>query len=172
MTDVIISNAPINVTLTRDCVGQDITRTCSTIEITNSGSDPVISQDCPPTVQLATTCPSIEVSSGGNVIKISQVTDGQGVPTGGEARQVLRKINTTDYNTEWAHTWQDYATNVEYTGAQTSIASGTVYTATIDGGTVYRFVNGTNSANGYPLEDSFYRQFSGGTLSDLIVTRG
>lgn len=98
--------------------------------------------------------------------------DGQGVPTGGEARQVLRKIGGTDYSTEWTHTWQDFAMNVEYTGTETAVVGGTVYTATIDAAPVYRFVTSATNANGYPTEDSFYRAFDGSVVSDLIVSRG
>jgi len=43
---------------------------------------------------------------------------------------------------------------------------------TIDGGTIYRFINGTNNGNGYPIEDSFYSDFDGVNLTNLIVTRG
>ena len=96
---------------------------------------------------------------------------GAGVPVGGTERQVLAKIDGTDYNTLWRSNWYDYSMNVEYTGA-TLIASGTVYTCSIDGGTIYRFVNSTNNANGYPSEDSFYNNFDGTNLTNLIVTRG
>jgi len=94
------------------------------------------------------------------------------VPTGGTARQALTKIDGTDYNTEFKSNWYDYSTNVEYTGVETAITSGTVYTCSIDGGTIYRFVNSTNNANGYPTEDSFYTNFDGSNLTNLIVTRG
>lgn len=40
------------------------------------------------------------------------------------------------------------------------------------GGTVHHFVNSTNNANGYPIEDSFYRDFNGINITNLIVTRG
>lgn len=97
---------------------------------------------------------------------------GEGVPTGGTARQALTKIDGTDYNTEFKSNWYDYSTNVEYTGVETAITSGTVYTCSIDGGTIYRFVNSTNNANGYPTEDSFYTNFDGTNLTNLIATRG
>lgn len=97
---------------------------------------------------------------------------GEGVPTGGTARQALTKIDGTDYNTEFKSNWYDYATNVEYTGVEAGVVSGTVYTCSIDGGTIYRFVNSTNNANGYPIEDSFYFGFDGVNLTNLIVSRG
>jgi hypothetical protein len=104
--------------------------------------------------------------------KGDQGDPGQGVPAGGTSRQVLAKIDATDYNTLWRSNWYDYSTNVEYTGVETSIASGTVYTCTIDAATIYRFVNSTNNANGYPIEDSFYQNFDGSNLTNLLVTRG
>ena len=97
---------------------------------------------------------------------------GEGVPIGGTDRQVLAKIDGTDYNIQWRSNWYDYSTNVEYNGVETFIASGTVYTCSIDGGTLYRFVNSTNNANGYPVEDYFYTNFDGTNLTNLIVGRG
>ncbi|MDD2815569.1 MAG: hypothetical protein PHP00_07490, partial [Thiotrichaceae bacterium] len=45
-------------------------------------------------------------------------TNGQGVPTGGTAGQVLSKVNATDYNTQWV-------TPSSGSGTVTSVASGT-----------------------------------------------
>ena len=104
--------------------------------------------------------------------KGDQGDSGQGVPAGGVARQTISKIDGTDFNTEWLSNWYDYATNVQYTGIETAIASGNVLECTIDGGTIYRFINGTNNGNGYPIEDSFYSDFDGVNLTNLIVTRG
>lgn len=103
--------------------------------------------------------------------------DGEGVPTGGEAGQVLAKIDGTDYNTEWIDgastlSWIDVAGEVEYTGVETAIASGDVLDAGFKGDTIYRFINSTNNANGYPIEDSFYSDFDGTNLTNLIVARG
>ncbi len=97
---------------------------------------------------------------------------GEGAIAGGTARQVLTKIDGTDYNAEWRGNWNIYAMNVEYTGVETTIASGIVLDCTIDGATIYRFINGTNNASGYPLEDSFYSTFNDPTLSNLLATRG
>lgn len=102
---------------------------------------------------------------------------GAGVPVGGTAGQVLAKIDGTDYNTQWVDdsdtlTWIDVAGDVEYTGVKTVIASGDVLTANYKGNIVYRFINSTENANGYPLEDSFYSNFDGTNLTNLIVTRG
>ena len=102
----------------------------------------------------------------------SQGLPGEGVPAGGTERQVLAKIDATDYNTEWRSNWYDYTMNVEYTGVEATIAAGIVYTCSVDGGTVYRFVNSTNNVNGYPVEDSFYNDFDGTNLTNLIATRG
>lgn len=68
--------------------------------------------------------------------------------------------------------WVYYAFRVEYTGVETPIASGDVLTATFDGNTLYRFINSTDNANGYPIEDSFYDDFDGTNLTNLLATRG
>jgi len=101
-----------------------------------------------------------------------QGASGLGVPSGGTERQVLAKVNATNFNTQWRSNWYDYATNVEYTGVETAIASGDVLDCTIDGNTIYRFINSTENSNGYPIEDSFYTNFDGTNLTNLIVTRG
>ena len=103
--------------------------------------------------------------------------DGEGVPTGGATGQVLAKVDGTDYNTEWVDdsntlTWIDVAGDVEYTGVEAVIASGDVLECDYKGGTIYRFINSTNNANGYPIEDSFYLDFDGTNLTNLLVTRG
>jgi len=102
---------------------------------------------------------------------------GEGVPQGGSAGQVLAKVDGDDYNTEWIDdantvTWIDVAGDVEYTGVETPIASGDVLTADYKGGTIYRFINSTENANGYPIEDSFYSNFDGTNLTNKIVQRG
>jgi len=68
--------------------------------------------------------------------------------------------------------WGYYANNVEYTGTETIIAAGTVLECTLGTNTLYRFIDGTNNANGYPIEDSFYDDFDGVNLTNLIATRG
>ncbi len=103
--------------------------------------------------------------------------DGQGVPTGGATGQVLAKIDDDDYNTEWVDgantvTWIDVAGDVEYTGVDTSIASGEVSECEYKGDTIYRFINSTENVNGYSIEDSFYSNFDGTNLTNLIVKRG
>lgn len=102
---------------------------------------------------------------------------GQGVPAGGLAGQVLSKIDGTDYNTQWVDdtdtlSWIDVAGDVEYTGVEATIASGEVLTCDYKSDTIYRFINSTENANGYPIEDSFYSDFDGTNLTNLIVTRG
>ena len=102
---------------------------------------------------------------------------GQGVPAGGITGQVLSKIDGTDYNTQWVDdtdtlSWIDVAGDVEYTGVDATIASGEVLTCDYKSNTIYRFINSTENANGYPIEDSFYSDFDGTNLTNLIVTRG
>jgi hypothetical protein len=102
---------------------------------------------------------------------------GIGVPSGGTPGQVIIKSGESDYSTEWttidtSKSWEFYAMNVEYTGVETALASGDVLECTIDGNTIYRFINGTDGANGYPIEDSFYTNFDATNLTNLIVSRG
>lgn len=96
---------------------------------------------------------------------------GEGVPVGGVSRQVLTKIDGTDYNTEWKSNWIDYASSVKYNGTDTSITDGLVKECTLGGDTLYRFINSIRDADGYPTEDSFYADFDGTNLTNLIVTR-
>lgn len=102
---------------------------------------------------------------------------GLGIPAGGLAGQVLSKIDNTDYNTQWVDdtdtlSWIDVAGDVEYTGVEATIASGEVLTCDYKSDTIYRFINSTENVNGYPIEDSFYGDFDGTNLTNLIVTRG
>ncbi len=97
---------------------------------------------------------------------------GPGVPTGGEKRQVLTKQSSVNYDTSFHYKFYDYLVNVEYTGVIVNITDGKVLTATLDGKTIYRFINNTKNVNNYPIEDSFYADFDGSVLSNLIVTRG
>lgn len=99
---------------------------------------------------------------------------GPGVPTGGTAGQILAKINSTDYNTQWVDSflnWADLATS--WDAAPTlnkNITGGAVYNYTFNSVTRYRFVPSTYD----PSQDSFYENFDNvtDTLSDLIVSRG
>jgi len=68
-------------------------------------------------------------------------------------------------------TWITYAGNAKYTGVETIIASGKVLDYILDGATIYRFI--TDAFTGlYPSEDSFYSNFDGTNLTNLLVTRG
>ncbi len=108
----------------------------------------------------------------------SQGLPGNGVPAGGLAGQVVSKIDGTDYNTQWVSqsvgslSWIDVAGDVEYTGVDTNIASGEVSECDYKGNTIYRFINSTENANGYSIEDSFYSNFDGSNLTNLILSRG
>jgi hypothetical protein len=68
-------------------------------------------------------------------------------------------------------TWITYAGNAKHTGVETIIASGKVLEYILDGATIYRFI--TDAFTGlYPSEDSFYSDFDGINLTNLLVTRG
>lgn len=63
--------------------------------------------------------------------------------------------------------WIDYATGFGSDPVLTqTIATGDVYTYTYSNGTLYRLVPSGSE------QDAFYRVFSGGVLSDLVVTKG
>jgi hypothetical protein len=68
--------------------------------------------------------------------------------------------------------WEHYANNVKYTGADTTTTTAVVLPCLYKNNTIYRFIANTDDANGYPTEDSFYANFNGTTVSNLIVSRG
>ena len=153
--------------------------------------DIILTKEDPIEIEISNSENSIVVSNESNEIVISKVgvqgakgkdgvdgEDGVGVPVGGTTGQVLSKIDGTDYNTEWVDpsgagslSWIDVAGDVEYTGVDTNIASGEVSECDYKGNTIYRFINSTENANGYSIEDSFYSNFDGSNLTNLIVTR-
>ena len=156
-------------------------------------TDIILTKEDPIEIEISNSESSITVSNEYNEIVISKVgvqgadgkdgvdgtdgVNGVGVPVGGATGQVLAKIDGTDYNTGWVDdanivTWIDLAGDVEYTGVETAIASGEVLTADYKGATIYRFINSTENANGYPSEDSFYSNFDGTNLTNKIVQRG
>lgn len=89
-----------------------------------------------------------------------------------EANETNLNINTVGdtvvvVSSDEVATWIDYATGFSLPPVLTqSIASGDVYTYTYSNGTLYRLVP---SGSG---PDAFYRVFSSGVLSDLVVTKG
>jgi len=147
----------------------------SDIILTIEGKPDIILSNEVNEVTLTNEVKTVEIAQKG--LRGNKGADGEGVPTGGATGQVLAKVDGTDYNTEWvddsnALTWIDVAGDVEYTGVETVIASGDVLECDYKGGTIYRFINSTNNANGYPIEDSFYLDFDGTNLTNLLVTRG
>jgi len=107
-------------------------------------------------ITLTSQCNQVITLSPSSGICVLSIAGSQGVPgpAGGES-------------------WNDYAVNkVQYTGIDTVIASGLVKECLSGAMTIYRFINATNNARGYPLEDSFYSDFDGTNLTNLIVTRG
>ena len=163
MSEIIITPSdPIDITLSNEF---------NTIELTSETNEIVISEKGVQGSQGARGSQGEKGDTG------DKGDTGEGVPSGGTSGQILTKVDDTDYNTEWTDvtdtlTWIDVAGDVEYTGAETTIASGDVLTADYKGSTVYRFINSTENANGYPLEDSFYSDFDGTNLTNLISTRG
>jgi len=68
-------------------------------------------------------------------------------------------------------TWIIYAGNVQYIGGDTQLAAGLVKPCTLGDATIYRFINDT-FVGLYPSEDSFYSDFDGINLTNLLATRG
>jgi hypothetical protein len=89
---------------------------------------------------------------------------------------IYKKILSTDQLSDWVEidpiSWIDVAGDVEYTGVETIIASGEVLTCIYKTNTIYRLMSSTENVNGYPVEDSFYSDFDGTNLTNLITTRG
>jgi hypothetical protein len=94
------------------------------------------------------------------------------IPNGGLKRQVLSKNSDTNNDYSWNYRYNDLLVNVEYTGVTYTLLTGQVLEATIDNQTVFRYVTNDTNINGYPIEDSFYSNFTGLTLFNLIITRG
>ena len=157
MSDIIITPSnPIDITLSNEF---------NTVELTSETNEIIISEK------------GVQGSQGIQGIQGEKGDTGEGVPVGGSVGQVLKKIDGTDYNTEWSDdantvTWIDVAGDIQYNGTETPIASGDVLEGVYKTNTIYRFINGTNNANGYPTEDSFYRDFDSINLTNLIVSRG
>ena len=67
--------------------------------------------------------------------------------------------------------WEYLALNAKTDGVEHAATGGYYMEYSLHGNTIYRFITTNEDANGYPLEDSFYSNVSGGVLSNLIVTR-
>lgn len=67
--------------------------------------------------------------------------------------------------------WGFFVTNAKYAAVDTVVASGIVRDYAIGGNTIYRLVT-TAFSGGYPVEDSFYDDFDGVNLTNLLATRG
>ena len=144
------------------------------ILVTSKESEIIVSSE-EQKVIVTSSNPVVEVSAGG--LPGAKGSDGEGVPAGGSAGQVLAKVDGDDYNTEWVDdantvTWIDLAGDVEYTGVETTILSGTVSECDYKGNTIFRFESTAENANGYLIEDSFYSNFDGTNLTNKIVQRG
>jgi len=161
-----VENVSNNVKVDADTNAITVTSISPNIEVESIENNVVVDSETN-SIVITSFEPSIKVQSLGPQGK--QGIDGVGVPTGGTARQVLAKIDGTNFNTLWRSNWYDYAMNVEYTGVDTITGSGTIKECTLSGDTIYRFINSTNNANGYPIEDSFYSDFS---LTILLAQRG
>lgn len=67
--------------------------------------------------------------------------------------------------------WGFFVTNAKYAAVDTVVASGIVRDYTLGGNTIYRLVT-TAFGPIYPIEDSFYDDFDGVNLTNLLATRG
>lgn len=154
MSDIIITPSdPIDVVISNEF---------NTIEVTNDVNEIVISK---------------RGTQGIQGDKGDKGDAGEGVPVGGTSGQVLAKVDGTDYHTQWVDdnntlSWIDVAGDIQYNGVETIIASGEVLQGDYKGGLIYRFISSAENANGYRVEDSFYSDFDGTNLTNLIVQRG
>lgn len=97
---------------------------------------------------------------------LPQTLIGGGAQTNWVKKYVKEQIDSIPTST---NTWSYYAMNWSVEPSlNSSITGGDVYDYTLDGTTRYRFVPTTYD----PTQDAFYSNFSGGTLSGLIVSRG
>lgn len=67
--------------------------------------------------------------------------------------------------------WGFFVANAKYTGVDTVVASGIVRDYILGANTIYRLVT-TAFGVFYPIEDSFYDNFDGVNLTNLLATRG
>jgi hypothetical protein len=94
------------------------------------------------------------------------------LPPGGSVGQVLSKVSATDYESTWvdaaagSFSWMDYVGF--FSTAAGTTAAGDVRAYTKQSTTVYRLIPIPYD----PAQDAFYSTFSGGVLSNLIITRG
>ena len=153
------------------------------IQQNNSSEEFINAQiDSTPVDKGAYWCVNITVVTSGTVFTPNQFcniimyhsgggTGGSSIPNGGLKRQVLAKKSDTNNDFSWKYRFEDYLINVEYTGQKFSITQGDVLEATIDGVIVYRYTRNELNSRGYPLEDSFYNDFTGSIPNNLIATR-
>ena len=115
---------------------------------------------------------TLEISNTVIDIIIEPISSGGNIPDGGLKRQILVKNTDSSGDYSWSYNFEDFLINVKYTGVESDISTGKVLEAVIDGNNVYRFISDTINSNGYPQEDSFYKDFNGVILNNLIKTRG
>jgi len=94
------------------------------------------------------------------------------------SRRVKANISTnkidakvTTINVKANVTTNKVVANVQYIGGDTQLAAGLVKPCTLGDATIYRFINDT-FVGLYPSEDSFYSDFDGINLTNLLATRG
>ncbi len=121
----------------------------SNIILSTPANPIVLTSQCDKIIRIANSGSEIVISLAG-----SQGIQGPAGPAGGDS-------------------WNAYAVNkVEYTGVDTVIVSGLVKECLDGASTIYRFITTAVNVRGYPTEDSFYEDFDGTNLTNLIVTRG
>jgi hypothetical protein len=94
---------------------------------------------------------------------------GIGVPIGGTAGMQLFKTTATDYDTNWAFSWEYLVANWSVIPTlNAAITGGDVYNYELNGTLRYRFVPSTYT----PTQDAFYTSFNGTSVTGLITKRG
>tara|TARA_R100000808_G_C2155423_1_gene167870 strand:- start:16559 stop:17008 length:450 start_codon:yes stop_codon:yes gene_type:complete len=148
----------------------------SKISITNNVTRVTVNKESPQ-VSIATNQTNVTVNK--QIRKVVVTPNQKHVTVNKVIRRVLVTPNQTNVTVSKTgsqglpgNSWIDVAGDVEYTGVDTNIASGEVLTCAYKSDTIYRFINSTENVNGYPIEDSFYSNFDGTNLTNLIVSRG
>ena len=164
MSDIEIKPSDNRVIISKDCEEVTVTGANNNVLISgDSGSVRVSSTGG--TVSISPTTESVNIIGNGGTVIISPVgTEGPQGPEGPEG-----PIGPA--GPAGSLSGIDVAGDVEYTGTETTLSNGLVSECLYRGDTVYRFESTAETSNGSLVEDSFYLNFDGTNLSNLLVRR-
>ncbi|NRA94263.1 MAG: hypothetical protein HRU26_16600 [Psychroserpens sp.] len=146
-----------------------LTRESSTdVTLSRDVNEIVITKDQPADISINNECNEIVITPQQSS-EISLNNESSEIVFNREYNQITLTIS--DSPSQSILSWIDVAGDVEYTGVETVILEGEVSECLYKDSTIYRFESFAESANGYSVEDSFYREFDGVNLTNLIVKR-